>query len=216
MIFPEIFDGHVMGFFTDRELGLNISGLTGRKVYIPKQEHTDKIIVVGKDLKQRAGDAVLTERHDILLGVTTADCVPILVYDKAVLVVGAIHAGWRGTAKGILKKTIEKMKKKYGSRPEDILISLGPSIRWCCYEVGEDVLKAVEKATGKGEYHKKQDGKICLDLQTANKVQAASVGVPEQNISMIEECTFCYPERYYSYRYNKKTKGRQGGFIGLP
>jgi len=216
MIFPEIFDGLVMGFFTDRELGINVRGLTGRRIYMPKQEHTDTVITLGKDLKNRVADAVITDRHDILIGVQSADCVPVLLYDRAHQVVGAVHAGWRGTSKGILKKAIKKMIDKYHSEPGDILVAFGPAIRWCCYEVEKDVVDAVKKSTGNGDYYKnKEDGKFCLDLQTANKIQAMEMGIELRNISITDECTYCYPDRYFSYR-KEHGEGRQGAFIGLP
>lgn len=216
MIFPELFDGRVMGFFTDREVGTKVGPLVGRPVYTPKQEHTDHVIVLDKDLTLRTGDAVITRRDDIVIGVKTADCVPILLFDPLNGAVGAVHAGWRGTAKSILPKTIQQMTKKYKTNPAELVISIGPAIRWCCYEVGQDVLDAVVKATGKGTYHKKQDGIQCLDLQSANVYQAIASGVRQEHISIIEECTYCYPEKYYSYRFDKSTKGRQGGFIAIP
>jgi len=216
MIFPEIFDGFVMGFFTDRELGVDVQGLTGRKVYFPVQEHSDKIHVVKGGLKPASADSVITDRHDILLGVQTADCVPILLLDSVTLAIGAVHAGWRSTAMGILKKTIGAMQEKFGSDPGDILVALGPAIRWCCYEVGDEVVEAVRKATGEGDYHMVRDGKNCLDLQSANKLQALSLGVKNHNISVTEECTYCFHDRYFSYRYDRGNRGRQGGFIGMP
>jgi YfiH family protein len=216
MIFPEIFDGFVMGFFTDRELGVDVQGLTGRKVYFPLQEHSDRVLPVKRVLEPKAADAVITDRHDILLGIQTADCVPILLFDSMNHAIGAVHAGWRGTGKGILKKTIKSMQEKYSTRPGDLFVAMGPAIRWCCYEVGEDVVRAVSKATGDGHYHMIRDGRNCLDLQSANKCQAMSMGISELNISVTEECTFCYPDRYYSYRYDRDIFGRQGGFIGMP
>lgn len=215
MIFPEILDGHVMGLFTDKELSTDIRPLTGRPVYMPIQKHTDRVLEVDPALTPREGDAVITDRFDIIIGIKTADCVPILVFDTQRLIIGAVHAGWRGTASGILKKTISAMGARYKSRPEDMLIAMGPSIRWCCYTVGQDVLDAVSATTGKGEYHYMRDGNICLDLQSANKYQALSLGVPQESISITEECTYCYPDRYHSFRYNQTDK-RQGGFIGLP
>jgi YfiH family protein len=215
VIFPEVFDGRVMGFFTDRELGIHIQGLTGRRVYLPRQEHTDTVIVLEKDLDATVGDAVLTDRHDIMLGIQTADCVPILLFDRVRRVVGAVHAGWRGTAKGILKKTVETMGGRFDSDPRDVIVAMGPAIRWCCYDVAEDVVEAVRQATGNDNYHKVEDGKNCLDLQSANAAQALSAGITKDHLSIIEECTYCFPETYYSYRYNKTDK-RQGGFIGLP
>lgn len=213
MIFPEIFDGCVMGFFTDKELGTSVEGLTGKRAYFPKQEHTDIVINLNSDTRQKTADAVITTRADVVIGIKTADCVPILVFDRVNEVMGAVHAGWRGTAKGIIKKTIEKMREKYKSRPEDILLAMGPSIKMCCYAVGPDVLEAIKEQTGEGDYFKSNGDKHCVDIQAANKLQALGMGVPERNISMSEDCTYCSHEKYYSYRFDKKTKGRQGGFI---
>ena len=215
MIYPGVFEGRVMAFFTDREVGLDVSGITGRSVYMPVQEHTGSIIELGASLAPRVGDAVFTIRRDVLIGVKTADCVPVLLHDPVNMVMGAVHAGWRGTAQGILRLTIQAMSERYSTRPSDILLAIGPAIRWCCYEVGRDVLDAVVAATGEGDYHKVRDGKLCLDLPEANLRQAISVGVMNHHVWISDECTWCHPEKYYSYRYDQAT-GRQGGFIGMP
>ena len=220
MIFPEIFDGHVMGFFTGREIGIDIEPVVHRRVYMPVQEHTGDITILKADLGPVTADAVITDRADILIGVQVADCVPILLYDRARQIIAAVHAGWKGTANGVLKKTVTTMQETFSCRPEDILMATGPAIKWCCYGVGRDVLEAVVRETGssepQGEYHMERDGKLCLDLPSANKTQALSVNIPEHHIWTAEECTFCYPERFYSYRHSKGPTGRQGGFIGLP
>lgn len=215
MIFPEVFDGKVMGFFSDRTSSMDVPALTSRTIYMPRQEHTSDIIDIGDALSVVAADAAFTLRHDIMLGIKTADCVPILVFDPVKEVVGAVHAGWRGSAKGITHKSIKHLSDMFGSDPTDVLLAIGPAIRWCCYEVEREVLDKVVEATGEGDYHKEKDGKICLDLQSANRIQAESSGVLPHHISVIEECTFCYPEKYYSYRYDKTDK-RQGAFIGMP
>ena len=111
------------------------------------------MLVLDSDLSPRIADAVITNNKGILLGVQVADCVPVLLYDVKRNVIGVVHAGWRGTAVSILKKTIETMRERFSSFPDDIKIAIGPSIRWCCYHVGYDVLESVEKATGSGEYH---------------------------------------------------------------
>jgi YfiH family protein len=139
----------------------------------------------------------------------------MLLFDPLNGAMGAVHAGWRGTAMGLAPKSIRHMTERYGSDPADILLAIGPAIRWCCYEVQKDVLDKVMAATGEGEYHKIKDGRICLDLQSANRIQAETEGVLPRHISVIEECTFCYPDKYYSYRYDKTDK-RQGAFIGMP
>jgi YfiH family protein len=223
MIYPEIFDGIVMGFFTDREIGLGVEGLTHRRVYFPVQEHTGRVTVLDNSLDPKVADAVVTDSHGVLLGVQVADCVPILLCDRAGRSIAAVHAGWKGTSEGIMKKTIKLMEEDFGARAGDILVAMGPAIRWCCYIVGKDVYDSVARATGEGEYSMMRDDEICLDLQSANKHQALAAGVKWEHISIVEECTFCDPGKYYSYRYSKITgypgqenAGRQGGFIGFP
>lgn len=216
MIFPEIFDGLVMGFFTGREMGIDVGHFTRRKVYLPVQKHTNKIIVVKDDLAPKVADAAVTDRNDIMLGVQVADCVPILLFEPDNSVTAAVHAGWRGTATGILKRTIETMEREYGASPEDIHVAIGPAIRKCCYEVGGEVFDAVWQESGPGNYHEKRDGKLFMDLQLANRAQALSMGVREERLSVTEECTCCSPSKYHSYRRDKGTTGRQGGFIGMP
>ncbi len=162
MIFPEIFDGRVLGFFTDKELGVDIGPVVGKKIFMPVQKHTGNVMVLSQKTSVKVADAVITNRKDLMLGVQVADCVPILLFDRGKSIIAAVHAGWRGTAKGVLKKTVEEMMSKFRSNPKDILMATGPAIRWCCYAVGEDVLKAVRKETGKGEYIMKKNGNTCL------------------------------------------------------
>lgn len=229
IITPPIFHRlPVKAFFTTKafcgnEFRVQSSGVDA--IYLPIQKHTDKVLILDSDIEPKIADAVITNRKGILIGVQVADCVPILLYDAEKGVAGVVHAGWRGTAAGILKNTINAMTGRFYSSPSDILVAIGPAIRWCCYEVGYEVIEAVEKAMGsKGtgislelskDYIIKKGEKYCLDLPTANKYQAISSGIKPEHIWMSCECTFCLPEKYYSYRYAKGTTGRQCGFIGI-
>ena len=221
LIYPEIFDGSVKAFFTKKSLGADIGmiskilSLKKDNVYLPIQKHTDKVQILNSDLKPEIADAVVTDRNGILIGVQVADCVPIILFDRRRLVIGAVHAGWRGTAAQIVKKAIKIMVKQYGSSPAGIIMALGPSIRGNCYEVDIEVKDAVCRATGNGEYYIQKDRKYCIDLSSANMLQAMSIGVPEKNIWSSTECTYCNPESYHSYRHSKKYNGSQGGFIGI-
>jgi YfiH family protein len=220
IIYPETFSkaqskDELVAFFTGRDPSLDVSGISDMPVYFPIQEHTGHVTVLTDDSAPDVADAVITDKKGVLLGLKLADCVPILLYDPARRVIGAVHAGWRGTAKEILKNTVKTMENAFGSEPRDILMAIGPAIRWCCYEVGREVLNAVVRATGDGDYHMEKDGKLCLDLQSANKYQALSIKIQDTNISIIEECTYCYPDKYFSYRHAKGPTGRQGGFIGM-
>lgn len=220
LLFPEIFNGKTIAFFTGKRPGAEIeriaeiASVEKQNIYMPVQRHTDKVLILDS-FEPKVADAVITNKKGTLIGVQVADCVPILLHDKKTTVIGAVHAGWRGTAAGILKKAVMTMVNRFDSSPADILIALGPSIRWCCYIVGYDVVAAAKSATGNGNYVVERGERYCLDLSTANKYQALSVGVLPEHIWMSDECTYCYPDRYYSYRYARGTTGRQGGFIGI-
>ncbi len=220
LIFPTIFGGAAKGFFTGKTPGVDlqriseISAIGKKHIYLPIQKHTDKVLLLDS-FEPRIGDAVITDRKGVVIGVQGADCVPVLLHDRRTGAVGAVHAGWRGTAAGILKRTIEAMASRFSSSPSDIALAVGPGIRWCCYEVGYDVLEAVKKATGAGDYFITRGEKYCLDLPAANRYQAVAAGVLPEHIWMSDECTFCENEKYYSYRFAKGPTGRQGGFIGV-
>ena len=220
LIFPELMKDHVTAFFTGKNPGADTDNLgkilkiADNKIYLPIQKHTDKIAFIESSLSPVIADAVVTTEPGILVGVQVADCVPILLYERTKGIIGAIHAGWRGTAEAILKKTIKAVIDRFVCSEDNIYIALGPAIRWCCYSVDFDVMEAVRKATGSGDYFVNRGDKHCLDLPQANKCQALSVGIPERNIWLSGECTFCNPDKYYSYRYARGTTGRQGAFIG--
>jgi hypothetical protein len=120
IIIPPIFTGFpVKAFFTTKTSGSDknavskIAGISSNSIYLPIQKHTDKVLILDYDVEPKIADAVITNRKDILIGVQVADCVPILLYDMQKNVVGAVHAGWRGTAEGILKKTIKAMMDRF-------------------------------------------------------------------------------------------------------
>ena len=221
LIFPSIFNGDVKAFFTTRSFGVDVKKMSSflsiekENIYFPLQRHTDKVLVIKSDLKPEIADAVVTQMKGVLIGIQVADCVPILFFDGKRSVIGAVHAGWRGTASGIVKKTITVMIEHFSSSPKEILIALGPSIRWRCYQVGVEVKDAICKATGDGKYFVQSDDGYYVDLSSANRYQVLSMGIPEENIWLSHECTYCNHEEYYSYRYEKSLIGAQGGFIGI-
>lgn len=222
VLIPHIADYSVKAFFTLKTLGTQTKTISEmvsideNRIILPIQKHTDMVLLIEDSMQTGIADAVVTAKKNVLIGVQTADCVPILLFDKERQIIGAVHAGWRGTAKGIVKKTVSVMREEFGSLPGDIFAALGPSIRWNCYCVSSEVKEAVSKITGNGEYCRKNgNGKYALDLSSANKTQLISLGIPISNIWISDECTFCNPERYYSYRYTKTYEGNQGGFIGI-
>lgn len=212
---PNINSHRVKALFTTRAINDPLSLDNVDSVYLPIQRHTSKVHILRDELRPVIADSVITDRKGILIGVRVADCVPILLYDRDRGIIGAVHAGWRGTAKEILKRTIEVMSNMFMSSTENILVAIGPSIKGCCYEVGNDVIESIQKITGEGLYHRNYNGKFYIDLSMVNMIHALSSGIPERNIWRSEECTFCNPMRFFSYRHAKGSIGRQGGFIGM-
>ncbi len=179
-----------------------------------EQTHSDNIKIIDDTFinKIENCDGIITNKSNIPLMVMVADCIPVLIFDKEKKVIGAIHAGRNGTFKQITKKAINLMIKEFDSNPDDILVTLGPSIHSCCYEVGEDLADIAQKSFGEN-YIIKRDNRFYLDLQTLNFDQLKSVGVKEQNIEISPICTSCN-KNYFSYRRDGVT-GRFAGVIKL-
>jgi YfiH family protein len=169
------------------------------------------------------GDGLITDVRGVLLGVGTADCVPVLVVDVEKRVVGAFHAGWRGTVARIVERGVARMAEEYGSRVEDLVAAVGPSIGACCYTVGEEVRSEFGQGFG---YARElfetgtDDGGIRLDLWEANRRQLLDAGVDEGRIALVGECTACMRDesgtlRYFSHRGEKGHAGRMLNVVGV-
>jgi YfiH family protein len=158
-------------------------------------------------------DAALATEPGLLLGIATADCLPVLLVDPVRHAVAAAHAGWRGTAGRVAARTVEALVAA-GSRPEDLLAALGPGIGPCCYEVGEDV----RVAFGPGAepfFRAGPRGRAHLDLRRANGRQLEGAGLPLERIHLVEDCTSCRKDLYYSYRRDGTGAGRMISFVGF-
>jgi polyphenol oxidase len=171
-----------------------------------KQIHSDIVVEApdGGGDRFTEADALVARQPGLVVGVRTADCVPVLLADTRTHAVAAIHAGWRGTARSIVAATLREMSARYGTRPEDIHAAIGPSIGPCCYEVGLDVAQQFQKWTHPNNRQ--------LDLQGINALQLAELGVV--NVWKSGVCTFCERDLYYSYRREKEEAGRMLSFIG--
>lgn len=158
-------------------------------------------------------DAMITNVSGICLMVLTADCVPILLYDNAKHAIAAIHAGWRGTANGIVGLTVKKMIDEFKTKPDDIYAAIGPCIGTCCFEVGEDV---AEQFCRQSESIIRNPVWIHphIDLAQSNFSQLLTAGVNPGNVDMARICTKCNHSDFFSHRYNK-TLGRIGTGIIL-
>jgi YfiH family protein len=148
------------------------------------------------------GDALLTREPGVTVSVRTADCFPVLLVDVRHRAVAAVHAGWRGTAEGILVETLRRMHDEFGTRVADISAAIGPGIGACCYEVGEEVAHRFGLA-GAGR----------IDLAAENLRQLVQHRVSHGSISVAGACTFCDQGRFYSWRRDRETAGRMISYI---
>jgi YfiH family protein len=160
-------------------------------------------------------DSILTDNPLITLFMRFADCVPLLFYDPQKGIVGIAHAGWLGTVRGVARRTIEKMKSQYGSKPENIVAGIGPSISRDHYEIGPDVILKVRESFGAEEERllESRNGRVYLDLWMANYIQLQKAGL--EKIEVSEVCTACHLEDWFSHRAEKGKTGRFGALIGL-
>ncbi|MBI5903016.1 MAG: peptidoglycan editing factor PgeF [Deltaproteobacteria bacterium] len=183
------------------------------------QVHGDGIHIVTDRTQLRdkpEADAVITKLTEAPVGVLTADCPPVLLFDGGSGAVGAVHAGWKGTAKGIAVKAIEAMYRAYGTKARDILCALGPYIGPCCYIVGEDVEAAIRASFGDtGGFMERCGNGYRLDIGLLNMRQLISAGVLKQNIGFEPSCTSCNNRLFFSYRKDGGRTGRQLSFIML-
>ena len=145
-------------------------------------------------------DAVVTHLKDFCLCVSTADCVPILLYDRVKEVIAAIHAGWRGTVGRIVEKTLDVMKSQYGTEGEDVMACIGPSISLESFEVGDEVYAAFEEAGFDMSRIARKYEKWHLDLWEANRLQLLAHGVLPEHIEVAGICTYQNHEDFFSAR----------------
>ncbi|MBI4365729.1 MAG: peptidoglycan editing factor PgeF, partial [Deltaproteobacteria bacterium] len=163
------------------------------------------------------GDAFVSATPGIVLHIRTADCLPILWWDPAAAVVGAIHAGWRGLAVGVISAALSHAAKRYGVRPQHVRAAIGPAIGPQCYEVGDEVL-AVLRSAGHDSTQiatAASGGKWLVHLAAAAAEELRRCGVPGDAIACADLCTHCEPALFHSYRRAPGEQGRQVSFIGL-
>lgn len=197
------------------------------------QVHGNNVhIATSKDLRPAYGpgelidaDGYVTNEKGIALAIFIADCVPVLLEDKVHGVIGAVHCGWRPTVADILKNAVEKMIS-LGAVSSDINVAIGPAIDQCCFEVGSEVIEAVDGLLGKSvaeKFYKKRtasasitgEEKFMLDLRGVVKERLIQLGLSGENIELVGECTMCNPDKYWSHRYTKGERGSLATVIML-
>jgi YfiH family protein len=189
-------DGFEHGFGT-RAAPLSQEGMASLK-----QIHSSVCLVADSPACIGDGDALITNRAGLAVSVRTADCYPILLADPGTASIAAVHAGWRGTAAGVVGETIARMGREFGTRPGDLWAAIGPGIGGCCYQVGEEVAR---------QFGRSSAGHI--DLAAVNRNQLLAAGVTPERIDSLGLCTYCDAARFHSYRRDKASAGRMISYI---
>lgn len=196
-------------------LGFDLESLV-----LTRQTHSDIVRVVTKNDARGIDhrnypecDALITNDAGCALAVFTADCTPILLFDQVTGAVGAVHAGWRGTAADIAGKAVRAMVAEFGCHPENIRAAIGPNIGYCCFETDRDVPEAIIQAFGNEakQFIRKEGEKYRVDLKAVNALALRHAGV--ENIEISDECTMCRPDRFWSHRITGAARGSQGAVI---
>lgn len=234
-----------------RLLAEAVTGDGATPIVALRQFHSNLVIVEKGDRPRQnrseppplplKADGIVTAAPGILLGIQTADCIPVLVADRKRRVVAAFHAGWRGTVKRIVESGVGRMQLEFGSRPEDLIAAIGPGAAQCCYAVGEEVLSEFESQFAyAGELireifdsdpvqtkypmlfltqcapgHSPIGPAFHLDLIEANRRQLLDAGLKPSAISIVGGCTCCHQDLFFSHRASQGHAGRMMSVIGI-
>ncbi len=160
------------------------------------------------------GDALVVAESGLAVGVWVADCVPVLVCDESTRTAAAVHAGWRGTVKGVVGAAIAVLRSRFGADAGTMRVALGPCIGPCCFEVGNEVVDALLAAFPAAASCVVPGARTRVDLLEANRLQAQAAGIPPGRIQAAGLCTMCRPDLLESYRRGAGNAGRMAGIIG--
>ena len=205
----------LVGASADRFVVLN--QVHGREVVVIRSGIAEDVL---RQMQQQrpAADAFVSDARDVAVVVRAADCVPLLIGDRATGAVAAVHAGWRGTAARAAVAAIDAMAREFGSAPANLIVAIGPAIGPCCYEVGSDLVDAFA-AAGHERYlidrwfTTPRDSRMRLNVPGANRDQLILAGVPEHHIFSVELCTAEHLDVLTSYRAEKEHATRIAGVI---
>lgn len=222
-----------------------VTGDPATPLAVVRQFHSNLVVrAIREDAgreKPRKADGMITDEPGLLLAVQVADCIPVIVADKKKRIVGAFHAGWRGTVKRIVEMGVGRMRLEFGCKPQDMMAAIGPGIGQCCFVVGDEVISEFESQftyadellrevydadpvrmkypllflTQRAPGHSEIGPQIHLDLAEANRRQLLVAGLKPESIKRVGGCTNCQPELFFSHRGSQGHAGRLMGFIGV-
>ena len=202
----------------NREALCQLLGIEDHSLLMPHQVHLAEIAVVDRDMltlpteeilqKLDGIDALMTNEAGVCIGVSTADCIPVLLYDPIRRASCAIHAGWRGTVQRIVEKAVARMTEVFGSDPKNLIAQIGPGIHLESFEVGDEVYQTFEKEGFPMELISKKYEKWHIDLPECNRLQLVAAGIPETHIAVSPICTFQQSDTFFSARKLSINSGR--------
>ncbi|MDD5156384.1 MAG: peptidoglycan editing factor PgeF [Candidatus Omnitrophica bacterium] len=211
--------GNTKESLSNRKKFLNSLGIDYQSLVCAKQSHSDNVRYAQEADRGKGAltyetalsdtDALITNKKDLALAVFTADCLSIFLYDPKTSSIGLVHAGWRGSLKGVTAKTVSAMRERFKADPQNLYAGLGPLIRSCCYEVRGDFMGLFPDDL------LLRDKRYYLDLISVNKKQLLGSGVREENISDRAICTSCRNKEYFSNRREGNAAGRMISVIML-
>ncbi|MDD5109889.1 MAG: peptidoglycan editing factor PgeF [Patescibacteria group bacterium] len=185
----------------NRERFFHGLGIVPTSVVRPTQVHGKHVATIERTHgKVPAGDGLLTNRPGIFLSVTVADCLPVFLYDPGRSVIGVLHGGWRSLALGIVAEAMDRITDKLKSRPEKLLVGIGPGISRCHFVVRQDT---AERFAAYPQAFARVGEQTALDLKQVVVAQFVERGVRREHIEVHPDCTACLPEKYFSYRRDK-------------
>lgn len=192
-------------------------GIHIERVATVNQVHGENIVRIDELNITRSrsthADALMTDVPGIAVGVETADCVPVLLFDPVRPAVAAVHAGWRSTVKKIVQKAVNRMHEEFRSEPSRLIAAIGPAICGKCYEVDDPVMGQVQEAFSfwRDVSSPRGGDRWSLDLVKANRLELMQIGLAEKNIHTTGMCTSCRKDLFYSYR----AEGRTGRMLSV-
>ena len=202
----------------NRETLCQLLGIEDHSLLMPHQVHLAEIAVVDREMltlpteeilqKLDGIDALMTNEAGVCIGVSTADCIPVLLYDPIRRASCAIHAGWRGTVQRIVEKAVTRMTEVFGSDPKNLIAQIGPGIHLESFEVGDEVYQTFEKEGFPMELISKKYEKWHIDLPECNRLQLVAAGIPETHIAVSLVCTFQQSDIFFSARKLSINSGR--------
>ena len=202
----------------NREALCQLLGIEDHSLLMPHQVHLAEIAVVDRAMltlpteeilqKLDGIDALMTNEAGVCIGVSTADCIPVLLYDPIRRASCAIHAGWRGTVQRIAEKAVARMTEVFGSDPQNLIAQIGPGIHLESFEVGDEVYQTFEKEGFPMELISKKYEKWHIDLPECNRLQLVAAGIPETHIAVSPICTFQQSDTFFSARKLSINSGR--------